>query len=86
MPTTTVCYTVDVQNNKALLTVCFQGKCQNSYFFDPLPLVEFLHFDFYKRHKRLPEESDLVSISSDSEKQKLPIDFTDPTDSDGSYA
>ena len=36
----------------------------------------------FNRHKRLAEESDLVSISTDSEKQKLPIDFTDPADSD----
>ena len=40
----------------------------------------------FKKHKRLPEESDLVSISTDSEKQKRPIDFTDPTDSDGYFA
>ena len=40
----------------------------------------------FKKHKRLPEESDLVSISTDSEKQKLPIDFTDPVDSDSSFA
>ena len=36
----------------------------------------------FNRHKRLAEESDLVSISTDSEKQKLPIDFTDPLESD----
>ena len=33
-----------------------------------------------KNHTRLREESDLISLSSDCE--KIPIDYTDPTDSD----
>ena len=40
----------------------------------------------FNLHKRLAEESDLVSVSTDSERQKLPVDFTDPAESDGYFA
>ena len=80
-----------IADNDAVFTVSLFvsmiGICLLVLFVIPLLYRVIKHSlqSVFKQHKRLPEESDLVSVSTDSEKQKLPIDFTDPTDSDGYF-
>ena len=53
-----------------------------------IPLIYKMMKRIYQRlflgHHRLNEESDLTTIEQPTEKTKLPIDYTDPLDSEDS--
>ena len=45
-------------------------------------MMKRVYQKFFLDHRRLNEESDLTTIEKSNEKTKLPIDYTDPLDSD----